>query len=64
MPWNIVLLLGGGFALASGSEVRAVNVHSVHALIFYGIIVKSAFFTFSEEKEKECKTFHHNAGDI
>lgn len=27
MPWNIILLLGGGFALAKGSEVSACQYH-------------------------------------
>lgn len=27
MPWNIILLLGGGFALAKGSEVNTLFPH-------------------------------------
>uniref|UniRef100_A0A8C5LPV4 Solute carrier family 13 member 5 n=1 Tax=Leptobrachium leishanense TaxID=445787 RepID=A0A8C5LPV4_9ANUR len=33
MPWSIVILLGGGFALAKGSDAQSINVNPLYIMI-------------------------------
>ncbi|KAL6047573.1 hypothetical protein STEG23_007684, partial [Scotinomys teguina] len=43
MPWNIVILLGGGFALAKGSEAQAICLHPLYVMLPCTLAASLAF---------------------
>ncbi|MGH0121469.1 UNVERIFIED_CONTAM: hypothetical protein FKN15_023767 [Acipenser sinensis] len=43
MPWEIALLVGGGFALAQGTEAEAINVNPLYILIPTTLCTSFAF---------------------
>ncbi|KTG47685.1 hypothetical protein cypCar_00001854 [Cyprinus carpio] len=43
MPWEISLLLGGGFALAEGTKAKAIGVNPVYMLIPTALCVSFSF---------------------
>lgn len=57
MPWNIILLLGGGFALAKGSEV---NTFEIIMLTFMsiGLTLNLCLPSLEEKKKKEHPSIH------